>query len=909
MKCVFSIPYQTNWGEEIWVSGDHSLLGGGKYEAAFPLTYTGSSVWEGEMVFPEASTKLTYFYLLKRADGTIVKEWGNGRILSWDQHNGEKILCHDYWFSPRPEEKAWFSSAFTRKEKGHLDTEIPSNPSKGIREKKYLQFHIQTPRLDSHMYVGVLGNVQSLGEWNTDKLIPLQKAGRFDWSVEIQMDPSEKVAYKYVLVDSSTGKIAEWEAGENRFLPSTLLNSDAETFKIGDSVFNYSSKWRGAGVALPVFSLRTHQGLGIGEFEDLRLLVDWAVASGLRLIQILPINDTLATFTWKDSYPYSAISVFALHPLYANLSKIAAYYGAALEGAYMTAKAALNAHNTVDLDKVAETKFSYFRTLYSTHKRQIWADTKFLDFLRENASWIKPYALFCHLRDRYKSADFTQWPAHSVYQQDTLDHFFNEQNEDFHGIGLYIFIQYHLHIQLLSVAEYAREEGIVLKGDIPIGIYRYSVDAWTDPHLFNMDGQAGAPPDFFSAHGQNWGFPTYRWEIMAIDGYKWWRERLQKMASYFDAYRIDHVLGFFRIWEIPYSMISGTLGRFNPSLPMSQQEIWQRSIPFEKDRFTLPYLRGHVLDQRISTHLRKWVEDTFLIQDAPGYYRFRSELDTQRSITARLDVEEQLSQSDKEMVKEALFSLMGEVLFVQDPTRTEDAYHPRFMIGHTQSFQELDPWVQDRLTELYNDYFFSRNENFWRDQGMTKLPAILEATDMLVCAEDLGMVPACVPEVLDELGILGLEIQRMPKENNGFEFISGSHNPYLSVFSSSSHDISPLRAWWEEDPGRTQRYFNQVLNLPGEAPQTCEPWLVEIILAQHLDSPSMWAIFPLQDLLALDEQLRHPCPTSEQINDPGNPQHYWRYRVHIPLEELQEAVHYSERLNSMVQRSNRNMRY
>ena len=909
MKCVFSIPYQTNWGEEIWVLGDHSLLGEGSHEHALPLHFKEGSIWEGEVDLPEESGTLSYCYLLKKEDGSFSEEWRGTRTLSWGPHNGEKILCHDFWFNPRPEERAWFSSAFS-----HQGISIGEKQAFGVGKMatgkgKHFRFHIQTPRMGSHMHVGLIGNVPELGGWDPKGLVALQQTSSFGWSVEIPLSTYREISYKYVLVDSLSGQIIEWEAGENRHIPREIRESDADTLKIGDAVFHYSSQWKGAGVALPVFSLRTHQGMGIGEFEDIRLLVDWAEKSALHLIQILPINDTLATFTWKDSYPYAAISVFALHPLYANLPKIAAYYGAGLPGSYMMEKAALNASDTVEFDKVAETKFHHFRKLYTTFKQQIWADTKFLAFLRENASWIKPYAVFCHLRDRYQSADFTRWPKHGVFQPDTLDTFFNEQSEEFDGVGLYIFIQYHLHIQLLSVAEYAREKGIVLKGDIPIGIYRYSVDAWTDPHLFNMEGQAGAPPDFFSVHGQNWGFPTYRWDMMALDGYTWWRERLEKMAYYFDAYRIDHVLGFFRIWEIPYSMIEGTLGRFNPSLPLSPREIWERKIPFEKDRYTLPYLRGHVLQQRIPATQFKWVEDTLFLQDAPGYYRFRPGLDTQRAIADRIDAEEGISDLDKKELKHALFSLMGEVLFVQDPARSEEAYHPRFMMEQTQSFQELDPWVQDRLSELYNYYFFSRNEDFWREQGLTKLPAILEATDMLVCAEDLGMVPACVPDVLDELGILGLEIQRMPKENNGFEFVSGSHNPYLSVFSSSSHDISPLRAWWEEDKGRSQRYFNQVLNLPGNAPDTCEPWLVEIILAQHLESPSMWAIFPLQDLLALDERLRHPCPGSEQINDPSNSQHYWRYRVHIPLEELLEANDFYERLGNMVRCSDRFMKY
>ena len=908
MKVVFSIPFATNWGDTILVCGDHPALGNGEEVKGLSLSFTGrEDLWEGEVTFTENQACIHYNYIWKKANGELVREWGESREWSWKEATAKSVRLCEYWSSPRPEEKAWFSSAFSQV----LNPRPPINPATPTstpQVQQWVQFSINVPRIGHGFKVGLLGNSPELGSWQSGSLVPMTQQRAIQWSVKVPLADLSALEYKYVIYREDTLEVVEWEAGINRVPPSASAEATEEIIYIGDSIFHYSSRWKGAGVAFPVFSLRSNRSMGVGEFEDLLPVIDWAKKTGMHLIQVLPINDTIATYSWKDSYPYAAISVFALHPMYANIQAVASYYGEELPGSYMTTKAYLNSLEEVDVVAVIRAKLDYFKDLYDRHKESLWKEAVFHEFLAVNGTWVKPYAIFSHLRDTYQSADFQSWPSYSTFGEAVLSEFFPENGPTPEGVGLYLFIQYHLDKQLSQVATYAREQGVVLKGDIPIGIYRYSVDAWTDPHLFNMEGQAGAPPDFFSAGGQNWGFPTYKWEVMALDGYAWWRQRLQKMASFFDAYRIDHVLGFFRIWEIPYPFIEGALGYFNPALPFSPQEIWDRKVPFEKDRYTLPFLRGHVLDQRVPDSLRSFVEDTFLQQDYPGYYRFLPDYTSQRAIQTRLDEETSLSEKDKDTIRRVLFTLMHEVIFIQDPHRGGEAYHPRFLIDQTQSFQELDGWVQDRILELYTDYFFNRHEEFWREQGMTKLPAILEATDMLVCAEDLGMVPACVPPVLEELGILGLEIQRMPKDNT-FEFNSGSHNPYLSVFSTSSHDISPLRAWWEEDRGRTQRYYNQVLNLPGEAPETCETWVVEAVLKQHLHAPSMWAIFPIQDVLALDETLSHPNPQAEQINNPSNPDHYWRYRMHLSLEDLLKEEKFVHTLKELMHQSGRMMDY
>jgi 4-alpha-glucanotransferase len=449
----------------------------------------------------------------------------------------------------------------------------------------------------------------------------------------------------------------------------------------------------------------------------------------------------------------------------------------------------------------------------------------------------------------------------------------------------------------------------VLKGDLPIGIYRHSVDAWTQPELYHMDRQAGAPPDDFSVTGQNWRFPTYNWERMAEDNYQWWRNRLSHLARYFDVLRIDHILGFFRIWEIPGHSVEGLLGHFAPALPLPRHEIEQRLGWFDYGRLCEPYIRWHMLQQIFHAQAQA-VFDEFMEDAGYGAIRLKDYVRTQRQIEAVFDQKIANDQQNAEhlrWLRTGLYRLVNEVLFV--PADEHDHYHPRITVYLSTSFQELNEQDRHRLQDIYNDFFFRRHEEFWRQQGLVKLPPVRYATDMLICGEDLGMVPASVPGVMRELGMLGLNIQRMPSDPK-VEFGHPGHAPYLSVVSPGSHDMSTVRGWWEEDREKTQRFFEHLLGHWGQfAPQHCEPWVAREILAQHLHSPAMWAIFPIQDLLAIDALLRRENPQDEQINVPSNPQHFWKYRLHLNLEDLSTETNFRQEVQSLVEGSGRSQVY
>lgn len=638
-------------------------------------------------------------------------------------------------------------------------------------------------------------------------------------------------------------------------------------------------------------------------------MVDWAKRVGLKLVQVLPINDTVATHRWKDSYPYAGISVFALHPIYLNLHAIGTL-SAKLTQEIIDAKGQeLNTNSKVDYEATHKLKSRFYKHAYDEVKGKFFKDSEYREFYKANEEWLLPYAVFSYMRDLFQTPDFSKWGKYSRMSFDEMKALADPKAAHYDDLAVHFFIQFHLHKQLLDATRYAKSQGVCLKGDIPIGIYRFSVDAWQYPELFNMDMQAGAPPDAFATDGQNWGFPTYNWDMMANDNFLWWRKRLLKMAEYFDAFRIDHVLGFFRIWEVPMTGVTGLMGHFYPALPIRADEFKHRGINFEYDRFTKPYIREHFLAEVFGEYV-EYAKEHFLDHHGHGVYALKAHVDTQRKAADLLASTEEMSMAERarnEKLKRALFALHAEVL-VFDVAANGNDFHPRHTLEKTHSFRELDGQSQQGMRDLYLDYFYSRQEDFWREKAMVKLPAIRSATNMLICAEDLGMVPACVPGVMDELSMLRLAIQRMPPDPTR-DFWHPADTPYLCVASPSCHDMSTVRGWWEEDRSVTDKFWHNILGHNDQMPYFCEPWVVKEVVAQHMWAPCMFAIFPIQDFLGMDAQLRLQDARAEQINDPSNPEHYWRYRMHISLEALLKEDKFNNDLQDLVATTGRKSAY
>lgn len=865
MKLLISIEYRTRWGEQL-------VMRIGKRRIA--LQYADGGVWTGAIERYTQSEDTEYRYEIERDGACIRSEWRPHTLRLPAREGVRTLRIRDRW-QEMPSDTPFYSSAFTRGIFGRGKTGSPKKATGNITLRVVL------PTLRPDETLAVAGSGRELGDWK--RIVPMDDSRFPEW--ELTLHTAHRFEYKFLIADRKTLTPILWEEGANRTW-GELPGAGEHALDAAASPRFPKRRWRGAGTAIPVFSLRTEEDFGVGEFYDLKRLIDWAAATGQRVIQVLPINDTTMTGTWEDSYPYNANSTFALHPQFIRLPAA----GVVEDDEYRTLRSELNALPEIDYERVNGHKLRLLRRAFERHGARTAARRDYKAFIAANRHWLIPYAAFCTLRDETGTPDFTRWGGFARYDRKAVDAYCRSHSRD---IAFHCYVQYHLHTQLSEVCAYARDHGIVLKGDLPIGISRTSVDAWLYPHLFHMDSQAGAPPDAFSAVGQNWGFPTYNWERMARDGYAWWRARMAKMAEYFDAFRIDHILGFFRIWEIPTHAVHGSLGYFNPALPYSADELRGMGFDTQGGRYTTPAPDEHTLGELFGD-LAGEVRATYMKEGRllPAYA-------TQRKVAARFPGDDE----HQTRLREGLMALLDDVLFIEDPRR-KGYFHPRIAPHSTHAYRRLDGERRATFDRLYTDFFYHRHNRFWQESALRKLPVLLSATEMLTCGEDLGMIPDSVPETMHELQILSLEIQRMPK-TPGELFADPAHYPYFSVCTTSTHDMNPLRAWWEEDRELTARFYHEALGIGGDVPYFCEPWICRRILDMHLNSPAMLTILPLQDWLSTDGELRYPDPAKERINVPSIPRYHWRYRMHLPLEELLRKETFNESLHDMIACSGR----
>lgn len=886
MKVNFLVRYTTQPGQNLFLGGDIPELGQGRLDRLIPMQYLDQEFWSLTIHLPEVDNGFGYRYYVDHGQGAQ-PEGEHHRVFKPVKKQKEYFQV-DTWIDASLTDNVFFTAPFYQRTGQEKKTKS--------REKFTHRFKIKWALPTPGEQVALIGAAPELGNWDLQKAIPMHLENGW-WTAEISLaQAGTPVAYKYGLINTETRQWIKFENGPNRTLRA--LKASGATTTWHDGYLRVSTKnWRGAGVAIPVFSLRSKSSWGVGEFNDLKLMAQWAAQTGLKMIQVLPINDTFATGTWTDSYPYAAISAFALHPLYLNPEAMVINTGLDLLESYAEQKQALNAFESVDYLKVMALKWDVTNALFEKDSLQFLQEMAFKEFFAENKSWLEPYALFCFFRDKNKHARFNEWPEGATYTEELLSKYTQPKSKAYRKIVYYYFLQYHLHLQLKEAVAYAHRLGVFIKGDIPIGIYRHSCDAWVAPQQYFMDQQAGAPPDDFAVKGQNWGFPTYNWPVMQSDNFQWWRKRFAQMSHYFDAFRIDHILGFFRIWSIPMHAVEGLLGRFVPAIPLSPVDFTIMGIPWDKDRYCLPFIQPEVVKDLFGDYAAEVLQEFCIHGD--GGWQLKPEFEQQIKIRDHFD--KQTISAKNERIKQGLFDLVANVILL--PDEQSDRYHFRISMEQTTSFSYLPEAVKERLKSLYIDYFYHKQDDFWQEEAIKKLPHLKQSTDMLICGEDLGMVPHGVPKVMNSLGILSLEIQRMPKDPLQ-DFFIPANAPYLAVVTPSTHDMSTIRGWWLEDRTTTQRFYNQVLEQWGEAPAECPAWINKMVIQQHLHSPAMWAIFQWQELTGMDEQLRRNDIQSERINIPAIV-NYWRYRMHIYLEDMLKEKHFNEHLQHLISTSGR----
>ncbi|KAG1371187.1 4-alpha-glucanotransferase DPE2 [Cocos nucifera] len=827
---LFKLPYYTQWGQSLLISGSEAVLGSWNVKKGLVLSpfHQGNElIWCGKIFVPIAFT-CEYSYYLVDDDRNILR-WEGGKkrnlILPEGLLEGEVVEIHDLW--QNASEALFLRSAFKNVIFGG-DKNLEPETSSGALQKNLewkdsivVQFVISCPYLEvgsSEMPwrgAGVaipMFSIRSNDDLGVGEFLDLKLL------VDLAVDSGFHLVQLLPVNDTSVHGMW-WDSYPYRELvvdlaskspPNYIVLSDG-TFRL--KFFPQEMPWRGAGVAIPMFSIRSNDDLGVGEFLDLKLLVDLAVDSGFHLVQLLPVNDTSVHGMWWDSYPYRFSNTKCLFI------------------------------QNVDYEATMAAKLSIAKKVFNLEKDKILDSSSFKKFFSVNEEWLKPYAAFCFLRDFFETSDHTQWGRFSHFSKEKLEKLVSEDSLHYGVISFHYYVQFHLHLQLSEAAAYARKKKVVLKGDLPI--------------------------DYFDKNGQNWGFPTYNWEEMSKDNYAWWRARLSQMAKYFTAYRIDHILGFFRIWELPDHAVTGLVGKFRPSIALSQEELEKEGI-WDFNRLSCPYIRQGILQDKFGS-LWTVIAANFLNEYQKLCYEFKEDCNTEKKIIAKLKSSPgKLLWLDKEdKIRNNLFDLLQivvklletalsgytlmialqillslqNIVLIRDPEDSRKFY-PRFNLEDTSSFKDLDEHSKNVLKRLYYDYYFCRQETLWRQNALKTLPVLLNSSDMLACGEDLGLIPSCVHPVMQELGLISLCIQRMPK-------------------------------------------------------------IAYFVIQQHCQAPSMWAIFPLQDLLALKEEYTTRPAVEETINDPTNPKHYWRYRVHVTLESLLGDVDLKTTIKDLVRSSGR----
>ena len=890
MTVQFNIEYKAMFGEQIVVNIQTE-----EGELKLPLETTDGERWACDWGVESPEKSYTYYYSVEREGRAVKTEWLMIKHqLDVNAKKAAVYTLYDHW-KAMPEDAFLYSSAFT----DCINHQAPQEmkPETG---SKIVRLIVRAPQLRDGERLGVLGADKALGAWDVQKILPMTQHTYNEWVADIDATHLEgsHLEFKFVAFRNAKNDLL-WEASMNRTVDLPEMKAgELVSYELDQAFFAlYNRKL--AGTLVPVFSLRTRKSAGIGDFGDLKAMIDFVASTGQKVLQLLPINDTTITHTWTDSYPYSCISVFAIHPQYANLHALPELKDAKARAEAEKTCAELNALDKIDYEKVNDFKINYLRQIFNQEGGKMMKTAEYKAFFQDTEQWLVPYAQYSYLRDKNGTADFNQWPDHQVWDEAERKALTDPKTAAYKNVAFFYFVQFVLDRQMQEAHEYAKAKGVILKGDIPIGVNRNGCDVWMEPKYFNLNGQAGAPPDDFSANGQNWGFPTYNWFEMLKDGCQWWNRRFQNMARYFDAYRIDHVLGFFRIWEIPVHSVHGLLGQFAPALAMSREEIESYGLHFQDDRFTRPFITDWVLD-RVFHERAGEVKEKYLDRLDDERYQMKPEVDTQRKVEALFAD----ATDEKELwLRDGLYALISDVLFVRDHTNP-GVFHPRISAQLDFIYESLYDNDKAAFNRLYNDYFYRRNNQFWYQEAMKKLPKLVQATRMLVCAEDLGMVPDCVPWVMDELKILSLELQSMPKDPS-VKFGHLSRNPYRSVCTISSHDMPTLRMWWDENIQRTQEYYNTMLYRQGPAPHPLPGWLASDIISRHLTSPSMLCILSIQDWLATDEALRLPDANAERINIPANPKHYWRYRMHLNIEDLAADKRFVQNITEMISQSGR----
>lgn len=900
------------------VMGNTNSLGQWQESHSLPMNFEGNDDYWTANIYLSASDEpqiLEYKYIVNQFPATYIKEpYSNHKLFIAPVSEPSIIEVADTFRWKDDIQENLSTSAFSNVLFRRND---PVHPQPLDPTKTSLEFIAFCPHIRPNQALAVVGSIPALGNWDPTHAIKLVDGYFPVWSADVDVPKDQMVfEYKYIIINQDNSVL--WEADPNRFCSGFSYETDIPRALVLNEWFVCPNHdfFKGFGIYCPIFSLRSNYSCGIGQYTDLIPLIDFCNKIRASLIHILPIHDTTETGGWGDSYPYKQVSCFALNPMYINLYQVMDPLPKEAINQLNDFRTRMEKNPTIDYPAVYDFKHRMLDSLYQLVQSTLKDNVEYQKFIAENNVWLRSYALFCYFRDFYNRSDFHFWPHHSNIKPSEIIQLSNKYAAQ---LDKYYWYQYLCEIQYKSVLKYAEEHRVIINGDLPTGVNFNSVECWAYPKNFRLHMCAGSTPDDFSSDGQNWGFPTIDWDYMASDDYKWWRNRLARVSQLFHAVRIDHILGFFRIWELPRdNCIRGILGHYYPIKPVSRVELETMGL-WNIDRYVKPYVRWHLLVPKFGGEAEYVAQKFFIpkrvdLQD--DWFDFKDEYNTEKKIADRLALEI-TDKSKREHYQICLFQLLTDVLLIPDDNQS-DYFHVRTNITvehievhndgtrvfYSPSWNELNEPEKTLMLNLYNDYTFKRQNKLWVQKAKPKLDLLKSSTNTMIIVETAGHYNDDITTEILSHGFLSVRIQRIGNEKDT-QFDDVNSYPYLSVCCPSTHDTSSLRGWWEENSQITLEFWNSQLWKHEEVLKTCEPMVSQMIIRKHLWSPSMWAVFLLQDLTGIDESLRRQNPIDERINIPSDPNHHWYYRYPYKVEELRDYDVFTSKVREMVESSHR----
>ena len=662
------------------------------------------------------------------------------------------------------------------------------------------------------------------------------------------------------------------------------------------------------GIVVPLSALYTKDCPSCGDFLALKDLADFCKKAGFSIVQLLPVNDT-----GTQSSPYSGLSAFALHPLFIRINALPEF-AAAMKGnkAFATAYKAFEKEfgykKRFDYDAVLGEKtkllhllFNYIEKKNSKDEAEANKLNKELAKFVRSYQWIIPYAVFKNIKDENMQASWKSWDESIQklsYDQIKLK-WQNKAKKSSHDF--FVWCQLRASEQFKEGAESLRAKKIILKGDIPILMNEDSVDCWTYPEFFRQELRAGSPPDGGNPMGQNWGFPTYDWDRLEADEFTWWKDRIKTSAQYYDAFRIDHILGFFRIWASKENETTAYLGHTIPYADFTRKTL--NELGFDDGRIkwiSEPHIPTGTIENITWNH----DEATAVLEKVcdrvktEELWTFKKEIDGDKEIYAMNFFEDE---GKNNAVKNALAEKWRDRSLIQIK---KDRFIKVYAFENSTAWKTLSGEEQEKLRKLFEEIEVKENK-LWEKQATTTLSAIVHASDMIPCAEDLGVNLPVMPEVLKKLDILSLKVIRWTRQwdKPGQPYIPFTDYPELSVATTSVHDSSTLRQWWNQEKDSVWAFINSVEceNKP-DGNSAFTPEIAEFILRSLASCKSALLINPLQDYLFLEHSFYLENEDDERINIPGSVNTFnWTYRIPVTIEEMSRNKGLLNKIKTIVE--------